>query len=131
QAKHYEQLKKGFQYYGITLDPTKGKHTNDLRYYSFDPDAVINKDFNVYDRLPQEKPKPTRPSVEVPQVNHSDKYAEAALNDELETLSRTANGNRNNQLFKSSAALAQLVAGGVLNKSEVANALYDTARSIG
>ena len=49
---HFEQLKKDFADYGITLDPTKGKNANDLRYYSFDPKAYIAEDFVIYDRLP-------------------------------------------------------------------------------
>ncbi|HKK44506.1 MAG TPA: PriCT-2 domain-containing protein [Balneolaceae bacterium] len=58
QAKYFEQLQIDFRKRGIILDSTKGKNPNDARFYSFDPDAVINEDFEVYDRLPREKPKP-------------------------------------------------------------------------
>lgn len=139
QPKYFEQLKKDFRKRGIILDITKGKNPNDARFYSYDPDAVINKTFQVYDRLSKEKstlgiPKSTYNDYKSAgniSSDHSDKYGQAAFEDELQTLSRTANGNRNNQLFKSTAALAQLVAGGILNKKEVADALYGTAESIG
>src|SRR5699024_285333 len=128
---HFQQLQKDFEYYGITLDSTKGLHPNDKRFYSFDPDAVINNSFDVYDRLVKRKSKPQRPPVNHSTISHSDKYAETALNNELETLARTSNGNRNNQLFKSAASLAQLVAGGVLSENEVSAALHDTGLALG
>jgi hypothetical protein len=58
QARYFEQLQLDFKSRGIILDSTKGKNPNDARFYSFDPDAVINDDFEIYDRLPEEKPKP-------------------------------------------------------------------------
>src|SRR5262249_43401831 len=58
-------------------------------------------------------------------------YAEAALKSEIASLAATLDGNRNNQLFQSAAALFSLVAGGVLNRNEVWQALLDTAKSIG
>lgn len=59
QERYFEQLQLDFKSRGIILDSTKGKNPNDARFYSFDPDAVINEDFKVYDRLPEEKPRPT------------------------------------------------------------------------
>ena len=133
QPQHYEQIKKDFEYFGITLDSSKGANANDKRFYSFDPNAYVADEFDVYDRLPQNKKvrEKFHKANNSLSLNDSDKYGAAAFSDEIDTLSRTANGNRNNQLFKSTASLAQLVAGGVLNKTEVANTLYDTARSIG
>ena len=133
QATYFKQLQADFEHFGITLDSTKGANANDKRFYSFDPNAYVADEFDVYDRQGErndivEKLPQSNNSLS---LNDSDKYGAAAFSDEIDTLSRTANGNRNNQLFKSTASLAQLVAGGVLNKTEVANTLYDTARSIG
>lgn len=58
-------------------------------------------------------------------------YCAAALQDELDRLARAPQGDRNNQLFRSAAALFGLVATGELGESEVAAALEATARQIG
>jgi hypothetical protein len=58
-------------------------------------------------------------------------YGRAALDKEIASLSATADGNRNNQLFQSAAALFELVASNTLERSEVWNALFSTALSIG
>lgn len=58
QRKHFAQLQLDFKYFGITLDSSKGNNANDKRFYSFDPDAYIADDFEVYDRVPVVKPKP-------------------------------------------------------------------------
>jgi len=63
QAKHFEQLQKDFEYFGITLDSSKGANANDKRYYSFDPDAYVADEFTVYDRLPAEKPPAPQPTT--------------------------------------------------------------------
>jgi hypothetical protein len=54
QDQHFEQLQKDFRKRGIILDSTKGKNPNDARFYSYDPEAYITKEFKVYDRLPTE-----------------------------------------------------------------------------
>jgi hypothetical protein len=54
QDQHFEQLQKDFLKRGIVLDSTKGKNPNDARFYSYDPEAYITKEFKVYDRLPTE-----------------------------------------------------------------------------
>src|SRR5258708_16945859 len=81
-------------------------------------------------QAPQPKTKATLSSAA---AKHSQKpaYGRAALRRELDTLSATADGNRNNQLFQSAAALFELVAANSLDRTEVWNALLDTARSIG
>ena len=49
-----------FKTRGIFLDHTKGKNPNDARFYSYDPEAIIKRDYKVYDRLPNIiKPKNT------------------------------------------------------------------------
>ncbi|MAL18656.1 MAG: hypothetical protein CL670_00665 [Balneola sp.] len=55
QKEHFEQLKADFQDCGIILDTTKGKNPNDKRAYSYDPDAYIAEEFQVYDRLPESR----------------------------------------------------------------------------
>lgn len=130
QAEHFEELKKDFQQFGIVLDSSKGKNPNDARFYSYDPGAVIKESFNIYTKLPPE-PIQTyfRPPVKL--SNDYTRYAETALKDELDILSGTSPGNRNNQLFKSAASLAGLVAGGLLIENDVRQALEQTALSIG
>lgn len=71
-------------------------------------------------------------------ANHRDnsgdkdnRYARAALERELEVLNNTPDGNRNNQLNTSAMKLAQLVAGGELDESEVIDKLEIVARGIG
>ena len=58
-------------------------------------------------------------------------YAEASLYGELDTLARTSEGQRNEQLNRSAFNLGQLVGGGVLNGNEVADCLSVTAQSLG
>jgi len=49
--QHFEQLKIDFASRGITLDPTKGGNPTDLRIYSYDPDAYVAEQFQLYDRI--------------------------------------------------------------------------------
>jgi hypothetical protein len=58
-------------------------------------------------------------------------YAAAALRQECEVLAKTVVGERNNQLFKSAAALAELVAAGPLTRAEVEQELSAAAKSAG
>lgn len=58
-------------------------------------------------------------------------YGKAALDKEIEVLAAASAGNRNNQLFRSAAALFSLVAARVLDQSEVWQALLTTAQAIG
>ena len=58
-------------------------------------------------------------------------YGKAALDKELAILAAAPPGNRNNQLFRSAAALFSLVAAHVLDQSEVWQALLSTAQAIG
>jgi len=130
QENHFEQLKRDFEARGIILDKSKGKNPNDARFYSYDPGAIVKSSFKIYDRLPVKK---ERSSVNPLCFDHltSSKYGQAALEDELNILSSTSQGERNNQLFKSSAALANLVSGGVLDEHTVKENLIEAARRTG
>lgn len=59
------------------------------------------------------------------------RYATAALDRELDILARAPMGGRNEQLNKSAFSLGQLVAAGLLNESNVLQALESTAIAIG
>jgi P4 family phage/plasmid primase-like protien len=59
------------------------------------------------------------------------KYGQAALLDEVGILALTEQGGRNNQLYKSAAALGECVAAGVLDLDEVQGELMDMALAIG
>jgi len=127
QAEHFEALIKDFSSFGIVLDSTKGRNPNDARFYSYDSDAIIKDSFVIYEKLPPKQPKPAPAKP----VANGSRYAQAAFTDELETLATTPQGNRNNQLYKSAAALGSLVAGGMLNETEVRQSLEETASAIG
>jgi hypothetical protein len=59
------------------------------------------------------------------------KYAEAALQDEVQLLASTPEGSRNDQLNKSAFALGQFVAVGLLSEGEVSGALSKAATYAG
>ncbi|MEW6628521.1 MAG: phage/plasmid primase, P4 family [Pseudomonadota bacterium] len=58
-------------------------------------------------------------------------WAEAAMRNELADLAKAAEGQRNAALNKAAFSLAQIVAGGHLNESEVKRRLHTTAAAIG
>jgi putative DNA primase/helicase len=58
-------------------------------------------------------------------------YLTKALDEEIGELARSATGNRNNQLLKSSAALFELTGPDKLDEAEVYQKLRETARQIG
>lgn len=130
QAEHFEMLIKDFERFGIVLDSSKGRNPNDARFYSYDPGAIIKDSFSIYTKLPKESEERFTP-LPVHISNDYSRYAETALKNELEILQQATQGNRNNQLFKSSASLASLVFGGLLNEFEVRLALEQTAKSLG
>ena len=59
------------------------------------------------------------------------RYAEAALEDEAQTLASTPTGSRNEQLNRSAFALGQFVSAGVLSETEVIRELSRAAMSAG
>ena len=75
-------------------------------------------------------PISSRPTLSIVQSPNR-RYGQAALNQELSRLAEAQPGNRNNQLFKSAAALFSLVAAGTLDENEVWQALLSTAQAIG
>lgn len=80
-------------------------------------------------------PRAARPVVppphSAPSPNGTARYAAAALEKELDILTRTPHGGRNEQLNKSAFSLGQLVAGGALDEHEVVDKLTTVARAIG
>lgn len=64
-------------------------------------------------------------------VDQGQPYAMKALTSELDELARTGEGGRNDQLNDSAFNLAQLVAGGYLDRGQVEDALRSTALNIG
>jgi hypothetical protein len=53
-ALHFEQfIHDMYTGLGLKLDSTKGGNPTDLRFYSYDPQAVIKDQFKIYDRLPE------------------------------------------------------------------------------
>lgn len=77
QKEYFQQLLHDFKARGVLLDSTKGKNPNDARFLTYDPDAFINPDFKIYDRLPNlSKVKPKVPIS----IKHSDDVFEFAIN---------------------------------------------------
>ncbi|MCC5906585.1 MAG: hypothetical protein JJU13_10275 [Balneolaceae bacterium] len=127
QAEYFEALKSDFQRFGIVLDSSKGRNPNDARFYSYDPDAKLNREFHLYSKIPA----PT-PPVQVPvRTSQPGGYGEKALKEEIGTLAMARKGSRNETLFKCAASLFELVAGGELVDHEVTSLLQQTALSIG
>lgn len=131
QAEHFEALQADFKAFGITLDSSKGKNPNDARFYSYDPGAIIKDSFTVYKKLPPEKVNTIQPGPPVQLSNDYSRYAESAFRYEIQELASAPKGERNNTLFKATASLAGLVAGGMLEEYEIKQALEQTALSIG
>lgn len=65
------------------------------------------------------------------QSTKNSKYGDAALNAELELLSRAREGERNNAIFKAGAALGSLVGGGELESESTKAKLREAGRSLG
>ena len=55
QSEHFCQILEDFKNADIQLDSSKGRNPNDARFYSYDPDAYVAEQFDVYDRLPIKK----------------------------------------------------------------------------
>jgi hypothetical protein len=97
--------------------------------------SIVHADLScLYDLDALEALLAARP-VTPPQGNNGGNgksaWAEAALADELATLARTHQGQRNEQLNRSAFALGQVVGGGLLDRSEVERSLTATALGIG
>ncbi len=85
-------------------------------------------------RMPHLERTPDNPTSSLSSVHSGDRagaYGKAALASEIAVLSATREGNRNNLLFQSAAALFSLVAGGALDRGEVWQTLMETASAIG
>lgn len=84
--------------------------------------------------MPSEKNKPVDKPAQRPQTpltGTGGKYGQAALANELDTLARSSEGKRNDQLNRAAFSLGQLVAGGEIDQGQVVTALLSTAESIG
>jgi hypothetical protein len=95
------------------------------------PDEVTTYDWN------QRRTRKTQPAAPVhvdpitPTNGDGQAYAQTALKRELETLTNTTEGSRNDQLNKSTFNLAQLVASGHLTEPDVRDHLTNAARQTG
>jgi hypothetical protein len=114
QKEHFSMIVNDFELFGIKLDRSKGGNANDARFYSYDPDIIINPDFVIYDKLPQVKPLNNhRAGAE---FIHSSNYVNAVVAKEIEAISLAREGERNNTLFKSSKRVFDFIQEGELDK---------------
>ena len=86
--------------------------------------------FSAVTVRPEPRPKPANTPAPVLQPTGNG-YGAAALRNEIDALVRARDGDRNNQLNRSSFALGQLVAGGELERAKVETALLAAALRIG
>ncbi len=77
------------------------------------------------------RPPPVAPRVALVLTGRGRGYGEAALAREVERLSAAVNGDRNHQLFRSAAAVGELVGAGLLADWQAAHDLLAGAISIG
>jgi hypothetical protein len=80
---------------------------------------------------PSMPPPPPQPSSGPRRNGSPDAYGKVALEREIEALANTAPGSRNHALNRTSFALHQLVAGGVLDGNEVQQRLLGAAHANG
>ena len=77
---------------------------------------------------PERRPPPPQSSVA---VEHGDAWARAAVDGELQRLRTATPGIRNSTLNRVSFRLGQIIGAGLLDQSEIEQALLDTARGVG
>ena len=81
---------------------------------------------------PEPKPKKPAAAIELPiREGIPDRYVAAAVNGELAKFSGAVEGERNHQLFKTTARLGEFVAAGALDEVQIVDKLIDIAESIG
>lgn len=116
---------------------TKGVEDGFRGRYSWEPSPVDMPPQPLPERvldLLKKKQEPRAPYNGTPRTTPSEqgeRYAQAALDKEIDILLRTPEGGRNEQLNKSAFSLGQLVAGGALDRGDVIDRLSDAALSIG
>lgn len=76
-------------------------------------------------------PPPLPPSLTPAAVHHTGRYAAAALQGEVARVASAPAGQRNDTLFRSAAAIGELVAGGLLSPNEAVSALAAAAGTAG
>ena len=130
---HYGQgvdLKAGDKSY-VLLPPTPGyEWVPGTRRIAALPDDILND----ITRGPVERQEV---SVSGPIMvsylpwENATRYGEVALENQVEAVRQARNGERNNELFRATCAIARLVAGGELQEDYAMRALYDVALEAG
>ena len=116
-------------------------HRTDYKMLDDVPPAEISLDWLLSELLKagvtlSKKPNPTKKiQTDVkrvaPDKNKDHRYSEAALNDEVSILFKTSEGDRNNQLNKSSFALGQFVGADLLDERRAVEELTRAAHRYG
>lgn len=94
-----------------------------------DLDAIV-AEHDARERELARAPRPQLPPRPIA-ADRAERYARAALESAVRRVSEAARGTRNNVLNAEAFALAQLVAGGIIEDGFARDALYDAARAAG
>lgn len=99
--QHFTQLQYDFASRGIVIDPSKGSNPHDFRFYSFDPEAIIKKEYKLYDRLPIASPLKSS-IIQNSEVNSSDRdiFQEAARHTRNKGYTFTYKKDMHNSIFQ-------------------------------
>ena len=120
-------------------EPDNTPDVSRLCFVSFDPTLVVNWDTTPLS-LPTEeeieamrnaeKERPKR-DIEFKVTGKTTPYGKKALEAECQRILDAPNGQRNNTIFKASATIGELVAGGEIAEEDASTALEDAATTIG
>ena len=138
---HHLAYKKAW---GLVKDLTghESDHTPDvcrLCFVSYDPNLVINWDTTPLPLPTSEEIEASKAAerkrpqgdIEFKVTDKTTPYGRKALEEERNRILEAPDGQRHNTIYKASATIGELVAGGEIAESDAVSALEDAATSIG
>lgn len=118
----------------IGLDES-GKDINRLCFVSYDPDIYINPNAEIFTEKhlepdPPELAKKTAPGRHTPPKNNqTDRITENALNNILNLIYNSTDGNRHDSRLKAANLAGGYIAGGLLSENEILQTLETAVRA--
>jgi len=118
----------------VVAPPSRHPETGGL--YTWVPGRSIDTPLGhvpaaLLERLAPPRVEPATPTPTVRPAERGHPYGSRALAEETAAIATAPKGRRNHQLWRSARSLYQLVAGGVLDETEVERALHDAAMQCG